>query len=257
MKTKELTIEDKLRDLYNLQLVHSRLDEIRNTRGELPLEVRDLNDEISGLEVRIKSIETEQSELNDSLKTYKENIKTAQELIKKYTKQQDNVRNNREFEATTKEIEYQGLEIQLAEKRIKESLAKIDSKEQAKTKIQERLVYLKDHLKHKESELDLIVKETEKEEKVLLGEVGKLEQLIEPRLLNSYSKIRNRALNGLAIVPVERGAAQGSYFTIPPQIQMEIAQRKKLVVDEHSGRILIDAELAADQKAKMAKLLHA
>ncbi len=254
MKTKEITVEDKLRDLYNLQLIHSRLDDILNTRGELPLEVRDLKDEISGLELRVSNIESEEKEITESIKSNKENIKTAQELIKKYTKQQENVRNNREFDATTKEIEYQDLEIQLSEKRIKEGHAKIDAKDQAKAKVTERLDSLKNHLNHKESELHLIVEETEKEEAILLKEAEKFEKEIEPRLLDSYHKIRNRALNGLAIVPVERGAAKGSYFTIPPQIQLEIAQRKKIVVDEHSGRILIDEELAADQKAKMQKL---
>jgi uncharacterized protein len=255
MKTTEITIEDKLRDLYNLQLIHSRLDDIRNTRGDLPLEVRDLKDEISGLEVRIQNIKTEQEELVVAIKAYKEKIKSSEDLIKKYTKQQDNVRNNREFEAITKEIEFQGLEIQLSEKRIREGQFKIENKEQLKLNIAEKLDALKNHLKHKDGELETIIQETNKEETILLGEAEKFEKLIEPRLLNSYQKIRQRAVNGLAIVPVERGAAQGSYFTIPPQVQLEIAQRKKIVVDEHSGRILIDAELAMNQKEKMLKLI--
>ena len=254
-KKSEVSVEDKLRALYDLQLIDSRLDEIRNTRGELPLEVQDLEDDIAGYQKRHNKITDEVKELDKEIKARKEAIKQSEVLMKKYTSQQDNVRNNREFEALAKEIEYQVLEIQLSEKRIKEFKFKIDEKNEVLKQVDEKLDNYKEHLGHKKSELDKIVKETEKEEKTLVTKVDEFSENIEPRLLKAYTKIRTAVKNGLAVVPVERGASAGSYFTIPPQRQMEIALRKKIIIDEHSGRILVDAELAAEERQKMEDII--
>ena len=254
-KKSDVTVEEKLRALYDLQLIDSRLDEIRNTRGELPLEVEDLEDEIAGMEKRKDKINEENAELDKEIKARKEAIKHSEQLMKKYASQQDNVRNNREFEALAKEVEYQELEIQLSEKRIKEFKAKIDNKNETLAGIEEKLNSYNEHLSHKKSELDKIVKETEKEESTLLKKAEEFSENIDPRLLKAYKKIRAALKNGLAVVPVERGASAGSYFTIPPQRQMEIALRKKIITDEHSGRILVDAELAAEEREKMANIL--
>ena len=241
-KKKEPTVEEKLRALYDLQLIDSRIDKIRDVRGELPLEVRDLEDDIEGLNTRIEKINTSLKELEDQIS------------YKKYTEQQKNVRNNREFDSLTKETEYQELEIQLAEKNINEYKAQIELKKESIEEVQDKLKDKSEHLDHKKKELDTILKETEKEENMLLKKSDDYKKLIEERLLFSYSKIRGNVKNGLAIVPVERGAAGGSYFTIPPQVQIEIASRKKIITDEHSGRILIDEVLASEQKEKMEKL---
>lgn len=254
-KTSDVSVEDKLRALYDLQLIDSRLDEIRNTRGELPMEVQDLEDDIAGYEKRTNRVSEEVNDIEKEIKIRKESIKQSEALIKKYTSQQDNVRNNREFEALAKEIEYQELEIELSEKRIKEAKFKIEDKNNTIAQIEEKLNSYKEHLNHKNSELDKIVKETEKEEKTLLKKAEEFSENIEPRLLKAYKKIRSSVKNGLAVVPVERGASAGSYFTIPPQRQMEIALRKKIITDEHSGRILVDPELAAEEREKMAEII--
>ena len=251
---KEPTVEEKLRALYDLQLIDSRIDKIRDIRGELPLEVRDLEDDIEGLNTRIEKVNVSLKELEDQISYKKNTIDEAKALIKKYTEQQKNVRNNREFDSLTKETEYQELEIQLAEKNINEYKAQIELKKESIEEVEAKLKDKSEHLDHKKKELDTILKETEKEENMLLKKSDDYKKLIEERLLFSYSKIRNNVKNGLAIVPVERGAAGGSYFTIPPQVQMEIASRKKIITDEHSGRILIDEVLASEQKEKMEKL---
>jgi hypothetical protein len=253
-KKKETTVENKLRALYDLQLIDSRVDTIRSVRGELPLEVEDLEDEVAGINTRLEKLTDSVDTLNDQIKMKKNLMEEAKALIKKYTEQQKNVRNNREFNSLTKETEFQDLEIQLAEKNIKEFLAKIEHKnvviDEAKLKLSER----KNHLKHKKAELNTIIKETNKEEEVLLLKSEKCKKDIEERLVLAYSKIRNNVKNGLAVVAVERGASGGSYFTIPPQIIMEIGSRKKIITDEHSGRILVDEELANEQKLKMEKV---
>jgi len=253
-KKKELTVEERLRALYALQLIDSRIDEIRNVRGELPLEVRDLEDDVEGFKLRVKKLQDSLSDVDGQIKSKKNLIEEAKGLIKKYSEQQKNVRNNREFNSLTKETEFQDLEIQLAEKNIKEFLAKIEHKnvviDEAKLKLSER----KNHLKHKKSELNTILEETKKEEEVLLLKSEKCKKDIEERLVLAYSRIRNNVKNGLAVVAVERGASGGSYFTIPPQIIMEIGSRKKIITDEHSGRILVDEELAKEQKVKMEKV---
>ncbi len=253
-KKKEITVEEKLRSLYNVQLIDSRIDKIRDIRGELPLEVRDLEDEIEGLKSRIEKFEQGLEEINEQISIKKNIIAEAKVLMKKYTEQQKNVRNNREFDSLTKETEFQQLEIQLAEKNINEFKVQIEQKNESIDEIKSITSEKNKHLKHKKSELDKILKETEKEETVLLKKSENYKKLIEDRLVFAYTRIRASVKNGLAIVPIERGAAGGSFFTIPPQIQMEIASRKKIITDEHSGRILVDEVLATEQKVKMEKL---
>ena len=253
-KKKELTVEEKLRALYNLQLIDSRVDEIRNVRGELPLEVRDLEDEVEGFKLRYQKLEDNLNEIDNQIKSKKNLIEEAKLLIKKYNEQQKNVRNNREFNSLAKEVEFQELEIQLAEKHIKEFKAQIEQRKEVIEGTKERLEEREAHLQHKKNDLDAILAETEKEEKVLLDKSEEYKTKIEERLANAYTKIRSSVKNGLAVVPIERGASGGSYFTIPPQIQVEIASRKKIITDEHSGRILVDTELADEQKVKMEKL---
>jgi hypothetical protein len=253
-KKKELTVEEKLRALYNLQLIDSRVDEIRNVRGELPLEVRDLEDEVEGFKLRYQKLEDNLNEIDNQIKSKKNLIEEAKVLIKKYNEQQKNVRNNREFNSLAKEVDFQELEIQLAEKHIKEFKAQIEQKKEVIEGTKERLEEREAHLKYKKNDLDAILAETEKEEEVLLDKSQEYKTKIEERLAKAYTKIRSSVKNGLAVVPIERGASGGSYFIIPPQIQVEIASRKKIITDEHSGRILVDAELADEQKVKMEKL---
>jgi hypothetical protein len=252
MATKtEVTVEEKLRALYDLQLIDSRIDEIRSVRGELPLEVEDLEDEVAGMNTRLEKLKADLDVIEDQIKEKKNNIEESKALIKKYSAQQDNVRNNREYNSLSKEVEFQELEIQLAEKNIKEYRAQIEQKslviEETKGRFNER----SEHLKHKQSELDEILKETEKEEQTLLKESQNFEAQIEPRLIKAYKRIRDNVKNGLAIVAVERGASGGSFFIIPPQVQVEIASRKKIITDEHSGRILVDPDLANEEREKM------
>ena len=205
-KKKEISVEEKLRALYDLQLVHSRIDKIRSVRGELPLEVEDLEDEISGLNKRIEKVENEIKDLESEISGKKTLIANAKELIKKYEGQQMKVRNNREFDALSKEIEFQTLEIELAEKRIKEFKAKIENKTETLDGSKEKLDERSKHLEHKKAELDNILGETEKEEKALLKKATDFEKSIEDRLLNAYARIRENAKNGLAVVTIERGA---------------------------------------------------
>ena len=251
---KEISVEEKLRALYDLQLIDSRIDEIKNVRGELPLEVQDLEDEVAGMNTRLEKLTTDLEVIEESIKGKKLGIESSTELIKKYTAQQDKVRNNREYNALSKEVEFQELEIQLAEKHIKEFSAQLEQKNTVITTTKERLEERETHLKHKKADLDAILAETEKEEKLLLDKSEEYKKNIEERLVKAYTKIRTNVKNGLAIVPIERGASGGSYFTIPPQVQMEIASRKKIITDEHSGRILVDAVLAEEQKEIMEKL---
>lgn len=253
-KKAELSVEDRLRALYDLQLIDSRVDEIRNIRGELPLEVRDLEDEVEGLNTRLEKLNGGLALIDDDIKSKKNLIEEAKALISKYAEQQKNVRNNREFNSITKEIEYQDLEIELAEKHIKEFRAQIDQKKEIVAETKERLKERQAHLKHKKNELNAILAETEKEETALIKKSEEYQQTIDQRLVNAYQRIRTNVKNGLAVVAIERGASGGSFFTIPPQVQVEIASRKKVITDEHSGRILVDAQLAEEQKAKMEKM---
>ena len=255
-KKKEVTVEDKLRSLYDLQLVDSRIDEIRNVRGELPLEVEDLEDEVAGLNRRLEKLEADIDVIENDIKNKKNQIDESKSTIKKYAEQQKNVRNNREFNALSKEVEFQELEIELSEKNIKEYKVKIEQKKETIAQTKEKLAERDTHLKHKKGELDEILAETEKEEQALISKSEQFEKNIEDRLIKAYKRIRRNVKNGLAVVPVERGASGGSYFTIPPQVIMEIAGRRKIITDEHSGRILVDADLAKEEQEKMEKLFH-
>ena len=239
----DASVEGKLKSLYQLQLIDSKIDRLRTIRGELPLEVSDLEDTVTGLETRLKNVSDEVDELENQLNEKKQNIKDFQANIKKYEAQQGKVRNNREYDAITKEIEFQNLEIQLAEKRIKEAKASVIIKaellEKSKVDFEERS---KD-LKIKKSELEEIIAETEKEEKQLQVDSKTASSNIEDRLLNAYKRIRANTRNGLAVVAVERDACGGCYNKIPPQRQLDIRQRKKVIVCEHCGRILVDPNI--------------
>jgi predicted nucleic acid-binding Zn-ribbon protein len=254
-KTNDISVEEKLIALYDLQIIDSRLDEIRNTRGELPIEVEDLEIEIEGLEKRAEKFHADIKEQDDQIKTKHEVINHANTLIEKYKSQQDSVRNNKEFEALGKEIEYQELEIQLAEKRIKEFGAKIGHKNETLDELNEKINDLKNHLKFKKEELEGLISETQKEEDYLIEQSKEYASKIDERLLASYNRIRNSSPTGLAVVGLERGAPKGSFFTIPPQKQMEIAQRKKIIIDEHSGKILVDDELVMEENERMNSVI--
>lgn len=252
--TKEMTVEEKLRALYDLQLIDSRIDEIRNVRGELPLEVEDLDAEVAGLTTRLEKLNQEVENIETQIKEKKGAIEEHKSLIKKYSEQQKEVRNNREFNSLSKEIEFQELEIKLAEKHIKEFQASIAHKKELIEQTKEKLQLKSEHLAHKKSELDAIMAETEKEENFLIEKSKEFEAKIEERLLQAYKRIRANVKNGLAVVSIERGASAGSYFAIPPQTQMEIASRKKIITDEHSGRILVDNVLAEEEREKISEL---
>ena len=253
-KKAEASVEDRLRALYDLQLIDSRIDEIRNLRGELPLEVQDLEDDVEGLNTRLEKLSTSLELIDDQIKGKKNLIEEAKALIKKYTEQQKNVRNNREYNSLTKEVEFQELEIQLAEKHIKEFKVQIEQKKEVISETKDKLKDRQAHLKHKRGELNEILSETQKEEDALIKKSEDFQKKLDERLVNAYLRIRNNVKNGLAVVPIERGASGGSFFTIPPQIQVEIASRKKVITDEHSGRILVDAQLAEEEKIKMEKM---
>ena len=255
-RTKKYTPEETLRSLFNLQFIDSRIDSMREVRGELPMEVNDLEDEMAGLNKRLDKIEEEIRELNSLIMDKKNIIEESKITIKKYLEQQKNVRNNREFDSLSKEIEYQELEAQLAEKRIKENVVRIDDKKEVLDEVKELLKAKEEALEAKNNELKEIISETEREEKLLLDESEKASKSIEERFLKAYKRIRGASKNGLAVVPVERGASGGSFIKIPPQVQLDIASRKKIIVDEHSGRILVDALLAEEQRTKMNRKLN-
>jgi len=254
-KKTKVTVESKLRALYDLQLIDSRIDEIVNVRGELPLEVEDLENEIAGLTTNSEKISAEIEENENQISEQKQIIENAKELLKKYDEKLKNVRNNREYNSIVKEQEYQDLESQLAEKKINELKARIEQKKEGLATITEKIDERNAHLKSKKSELDEILKETHKEEDLLQKKSAEFEKVIEENLISSYKRIRGSVKNGLAIVSVERGASGGSYFSIPPQVQLEIASRNKIITDEHSGRILVDSELAKEEQAKIQKLI--
>ena len=254
-KKKEITIEEKLRALYDLQLIDSRIDEIRNIRGELPLEVEDLENEIAGLNTRLEKFNETIDESKTGISDQNNLIEQAKDLRKKYEEKLKNVRNNREYNSIVKEQEYQDLEIQLAEKKITQFKEQIEQKNESISELNEKIKERSEHLKAKNKELSSIMKETEKEETLLVKKSNEFEKLIEEHLIQAYKRIRNSVKNGLAIVPVQRGAAGGSFFAIPPQVQLEIASRNKIIIDEHSGRILVDPELAAEEENKIKKLI--
>jgi len=237
----EMTVTEKLNALYDLQLVDTAIDKIKILRGELPLEVQDLEDEIEGLQTRVSKYDDDIASLDKSINAKNQEIANAQELIKKYAEQQNNVRNNREYDSLSKEIEFQTLEIELAEKRIREFTVQIDEKKSVIGESVEVLEGRKLDLENKKKELDDIISETKKEEEVMEKKSADLEAIIEDRLISAYKKIRINARNGLAVVPVERDACGGCFNKIPPQRQLDIASRKKIIVCEYCGRILVDS----------------
>ena len=240
---KTITVEDKLKALYQLQCVDSDIDNIRVVRGELPLEIQDLEDDISGLKTRIDKYNEELSTLDGNLSALKITKKDAKTLIKKYDKQIANIKNNREYESLSKEIEFQTLEIELCEKKQKEVKAKITLKDEVINGTKDILKERKKEFKIKNGELNEITKETEKEEKSLIKKSDKAKKVIEERLLSAYSRIRTNVRNGLAVVSVDRDACGGCKNIIPPQRQLDIRMHKKVIVCEHCGRILIDANM--------------
>ncbi len=246
-------IERKLVALYTKQKLDTKADKIRIIRGELPLEVQDLEDELAGLETRLSKYREEIEAIEKNISDKQNLIKESRELIKKYEEQQMKVRNNREYDSISKELEYQNLEIQLAEKRIKESEDKQAAKQEEIDKIQNELEERKKDLEVKKNELDDIVSETEKEENDLIDASEKVEKDIESRLLLAYKRIRENARNGLAVVKVERDACGGCFSKIPPQRQLDIRTHKKIIVCEYCGRILIDDDIAEKVEAKLDK----
>ena len=240
----ELSVEEKLKTLYQLQTSLSEIDEKRALRGELPLEVQDLEDEIAGLTLRIDKIQQEIREFQTAVTQKRVEMDQAQKSIERYQKQLDEVKNNREYDTLTKEIEYQSLEIELCEKKIKEALIKIEEKTHALEEGRENIKERQEDLKHKRSELNEIVQETREEEENLRERIAELETKIEPRLLSSFKRIRKNARNGLGIVYVQRDACGGCFNKIPPQRQLDIKMHKKVIVCEYCGRIMIDPDLA-------------
>ena len=240
---KEFSIEERLSSLINLQKIDSKLDEIKILKGELPMEVADLEDEITGLHARQTRIEEEINGVTEFIEERKNAIKDSEALIKKYEKDSENVKNNREFEAINKEIEMQQLEIKLAEKHIKDANAEIAEKVVLLEKARKNISTKEGSLEIKKAELEKIIAANEKEEKHFGKLSGEAKEQVDPRLLSSYEKIRGNFRNGLAVVPVVRDACGGCFYAIPPQKQSEIKQHKKIVARENCGRILVDEEL--------------
>ncbi len=240
----DMTVEEKLKNLYQLQCMLSEIDKIRILRGELPLEVEDLEDEIEGLKTRVEKSTAEVAEIRQRINEFKTAIDLANRKLEEYKTQLDNVRNNREYDLLNKEIEFQTLEVELAQKRIREGQAAEKDKEalieRSKATLEERT----QDLEEKKNELDEIVAETKAEEEKLRERAKNLELLIEPRLLQSFKRIRKNSRNGLGIVYVQRDACGGCFAQIPPQRQLDVRMRKKIIVCEYCGRILIDPELA-------------
>lgn len=244
-------IRKKLKALYSLQVIDTQIDKIRVVRGELPLEVRDLEDEIEGLDTRIQNFKAEVNAFEQQLNDHKNSINQSLEMIKKYEAQQQNVRNNREYESLSKEIEYQNLEIQLSEKKIKEAKIGIEAKQAIIDAAEAKLNDKKENLDAKKSELAEIIEETEKEEKNLMKKSDESRKEIEERLLYAYTRIRKNVRNGLAVVKVERDACGGCFSKIPPQRQLEIKLNKKIIVCEYCGRILADNEIAEEVESEL------
>ena len=260
-KMQELTVEEKLQNLYELQRIDTEIDKIKTLRGELPLEVQDLEDEIAGLETRIENLKVELGELDKTSSTRKMDIKKAEEAIKKYSEQLDNVRNNREYDALSKEIEFQKLEIELQEKRIREAQKAKAEKEALMEESKKRYEDKVSDLEAKKGELNDIINETHPDEESLQTKSEELAATIDERLLTAYRRIRSNARNGLAVVTVDRDACGGCFNKIPPQRQLDIRSRKKIIVCEYCGRILIDKYICdydgSQQKADLEALLDA
>lgn len=248
----EMSVESKLKNLFQLQTILSETDRIRTLRGELPLEVEDLEDSIEGLKTRISKNEMELADLQASISGYRGKIETATTQLATYKEQMDHVRNNREYDLLNKEIEFQTLEIELCNKRIRESQSVVVGKEEALVKSKEELEGRMQDLEIKKNELDEIVAETKADEEKLREKAKNIETSIEPRLLQSFKRIRKNTRNGLGIVYVQRDACGGCFAKIPPQRQLDVRMRKKIIVCEYCGRILIDPELAGVKADKPA-----
>lgn len=242
-QVKDFSIEERLTSVVKLQKIDSKLDAIQILKGELPMEVSDLEDEIEGLNARRNRIEEEINGITQFIEEKKEQIKTALELKKKYEKQSENVKNNREFEAINKEIEMQTLDAKLSEKHIKDATLDMAEKAKQLDSAKNAIAAKEGNLKNKQAELEKIIHETEKEEKHYKKLEEAAREEVEPRLLNSYDRIRTNYRNGLAVVPVERDACGGCFNAVPPQVQSEIRQRKKIIVCENCGRVLVDDDL--------------
>lgn len=242
----DLSMESKLYLLYKLQQTDSKIDKIHLLRGELPLEVQDLEDDILGLKTRVENLQQEIKEIEKGIAQKKIDLENSKSLIEKYTSQQNNVKNNREYDSLSKEIEFQGLEVQLAEKRIKENTLNLADK---KNTLADTIKALEERgldLENKKRELDSIVLETSKEEDELLKYSQEIQSQIDARLLAAYKKVRSNARNGLAVVTVRRDSCSGCFNKIPPQRQMDIASSKKIIVCEYCGRILVNGEFEAE-----------
>lgn len=248
----DLSVEEKLKALYQLQTTLSGIDEKRALRGELPLEVQDLEDEIAGLTTRMEKIKTEIDEFKKAITQKKADITSAESSVERYKKQLDEVKNNREYDTLTKEIEFQSLEIELCNKKIKEALVKVEEKNADLAEADELIKDRTAALKEKKEELDEIMQETRDEEEKLKNKANELEGTIEPRLLSSFKRIRKNSRNGLGIVYVQRDACGGCFNKIPPQRQLDIKMHKKVIVCEYCGRIMIDPELAGVKVEKNA-----
>jgi predicted nucleic acid-binding Zn-ribbon protein len=242
--TKEFSVQEKLVSICTLQKIDSKIDEINRLRGELPMEVKDLEDEIAGKQTRINAINKEIETIEEDILSKKNMQAEAKELLKKYEKQQNNVKNSREFEAINKEMELQELEIKACDKKIKDANVEKDDQLKMREDIEQQIAGKHELLGLKATELKKISEETEKEEAELLNQRAKAESFVEARLLLAYNRIRQNFRNGLAVVAVERDSCGGCYNVIPPQRQSDIRLRKKMIVCEHCGRILVDSELS-------------
>ncbi len=243
----DASVEEKLKALFELQLTDSKIDRLRIVRGELPLEVQDLEDVVAGMETRFENYTSEVKELDQQISDRQNAVKDHKANIKKYEAQLGKVKNNREYDAITKEIEFQNLEIQLCEKRMKEFKAQIAAKQEFLDTAEAELKDKKKDLKVKKSELEEIIQETQKEEEDLLKQSETKGKQIESRLYNAYTRIRSNTRNGLAVVPVERDACGGCFNKIPPQRQLDIRSHKKIIVCEHCGRIMVDPNIIEEQ----------
>ena len=246
-ETKEITVKEKLKALYDLQLVVSEIDKIKTLRGELPLEVQDLEDEIAGLETRIENNRAELKECENTISTRKNDIENSKALIVKYKEQQENVRNNREFDYLSKELEFQELEIEFSEKKIREAQVLEKIKKEEMVAAEDHISERRKDLELKKQELEEIVSETRSEEDTLREKSKQIEAMIETRLLTAFKRIRKSARNGLAVVSVQRDACGGCFNKIPPQRQMDIRMGKKIIVCEYCGRVMIDPEMTNDE----------
>jgi len=247
---KDFSVEEKLIAVLTLQKIDSKIDEIQTLKGELPMEVKDLEDEIEGLQTRIANIDAEVNSINTFIEQKTNDKKEAQALIKKYEKQAENVKNNREFEAINKEVEMQELEVKLNDKHIKDAGIELKDRAMQRSRTEDKIKEVEKGLKQKRAELEKIIAETEKEEKVLAKDSAEAKEKVDPRLLTAYERIRHSYRNGLSVVPILRDSCGGCFNVIPPQRQSEIRQRKKIIVCEHCGRILVDVDLNDSVKIK-------